>query len=50
MLIGSICGFSVVDSTNKAAATHHPIGTVLALVEEGSGGSLEVPLEELELI
>lgn len=50
MLIGSICGFSVVDSTERAVTKNQPIGTILALVEETSGGSLEVPLEELELI
>lgn len=50
MLVGSICGFTVVDSAEKAAAKDLPIGTVLALVEESSGGALEVPLGELELI
>lgn len=50
MLIGSICGFNVIDSADKAAAKHQPIGTILALLEEGSGGDVEVPLEELELI
>ena len=38
MLIGSICGFRVVDSDDCAAAKNHPLGTVLALVEEGTGG------------
>ena len=50
MLIGSICGFSVVDSADRANEKSLPIGSVLALVEERSGGALEVPLKELELI
>jgi len=50
MLVGSICGFTVVDSAEQAASKNLPIGTVLALVEESSGGALEVPLSELELI
>jgi len=50
MLTGSVCGFSVIDSSETAVAKGLPIGTVLALVEESSGGALEVPLKELELI
>ena len=50
MLTGSICGFRVIDSNETAIAKGLPIGTVLVLVEEGSGSALEAPLEELELI
>lgn len=50
MLEGSICGFREIGDAAAAANTGFPKGTVLALVEIGSGESLEIPLEELELI
>jgi hypothetical protein len=49
-LIGSICGFDVVASVERSKSVGHPLGTVLALVEENSGGTVEVAIEELELI
>lgn len=50
LLIGSICGFDVVASEERAKVVGHPVGTVLALVEENSGGAVEVAIKELELI
>lgn len=50
LLVGSICGFDVVASEERAKVLGVPLGTVLALVEENSGGAVEVALEELELI
>lgn len=49
-LIGSVCGFDVVTCEEKAKAVGYPLGTVLALVEEGSGRTFEVAIEELELL
>lgn len=50
LLIGSICGFDVVASVERARTLGHPLGTVLALVEENSGGTVEVAIQDLELI
>jgi hypothetical protein len=50
MLEGSICGFREIRNEQAAAATGYPLGTVLALVEIHSGESLEIPLNELELL
>lgn len=49
LFFGSICGFSVVEMQEKASGVGVPLGTVLALVEEDSGGAVEVPLDALEL-
>lgn len=49
-VVGSICGFDVVASAGRASVVGYPLGTVLALVEENSGGTVEVSIEELELI
>jgi len=50
LLVGSICGFDVVASEERAKAVGRPRGTVMVLVEESSGVTVEVALEELELI
>lgn len=50
ILEGSVCGFRQIADARTAATTGLPEGTVLALVEIGSGESVEVPLNELEPI
>ena len=50
VLEGSICGFRQIGDTRTADRAGLATGTVLALVEIQSGESLEIPLEELELI
>lgn len=50
LLTGSICGFDVVLSVERAKLVGCQPGTVLALIEDSSGGTVEVALEELHLI
>jgi len=50
LLEGSVCGFREITDETVAQTTGFPLGTVLVLVEIQSGGSVEIPLEELELI
>lgn len=50
LLRGCICGFNVVESSERAIALGVQAGTVVALIEESSGGTVEVPLSQLELI
>ena len=47
---GSIFGFNVVDTAEKASSRGLPLGTVLALVENHLGDTVEAPVNELELI
>lgn len=50
LLRGSICGFSFAETPERAAELGVPLGTVVALIEEGSGAAIEVPIDQLELI
>ena len=47
---GSICGFREIGNGTAAKNTEFAAGTVLVLVETQSGESVEIPIDELELI
>ncbi len=50
ILEGSICGFREICDSATALKTDLPIGLALVLVEFQSGESVEIPIDELELI
>ena len=50
ILYGSICGFREIDNNQAVTFTGYDNGTKLAIVETSSGESIEVPLQQLELI
>lgn len=47
---GSICGFRVLEGEGKFLGFDAPAGTVLALIEEKSGETVEIPLHLLKLV